>query len=191
MTRALLLTLLAGCLAPQADHSNLFVLTASERRRGPEVPISVSVGPVALPDYLDRAQLVTREGENRIALAETDRWGEPLANGIARTLRLDLAADLGRERVVARHGKADAVISIEVQRFERTASNAIELWAHWWVREADSGAALADRESQIRLPIGGTDTGAAVASLSRALAEMSHDMALAIRDIAPQLARTR
>jgi uncharacterized lipoprotein YmbA len=183
--------LLAGCtvFSPKADHSNLFVLTATSAQRGAEMPLAVGIGSVRLPDYLDRSQIVTREGENRIVLAEQDRWGEPLRDGFARALRLDLASELGSGRVVvqARHD-VDVVISVEVLRFERVATGVVELAARWGVRDAKSGVQLLDRESHIRLPVSSPQTDAAVASLSRALAAMSADIAQGVREVAPQVA---
>ena len=40
--------------------------------------LTVGVGPVTLPPYLDRPQLVTRAGSNRAVLADFDSWVEPL-----------------------------------------------------------------------------------------------------------------
>jgi len=192
-----LATVLAGCtvLSPKADHSNLFVLTATSSQRGTPVPLVVGVGSLTLPDYLDRAQIVTRQGEHHIALAELDRWGEPLRDGIVRTLRLDLATELGSESVVAdaRHGAADVdlVVSVEVLRFERVSSVGVEVAARWWVRDGRSGARLIDRESHIRLALSHADAEAAVASFSQALATMSHQIGAGIREVAPQVAAAR
>ena len=196
MTRAALSlsAVLAGCtvFAAKADHSNLFLLTATHSQRGAEVPLVVGIGEVTLPDYLDRSQIVTRQGENRIALADLDRWGEPLRDGFARTLRLDLATELGSEHAVAqaRHGagNVDLVISVDVVRFERVTSNRVELAARWWVRDAHSGGRLLERESHVLVPISSADTEAAVAALSLALATMSDDIAKGIREVAPQVA---
>ena len=43
-------------------------ITAGERN------VSVLVGPIALPGYLDRNQLVTVAGKNEMALDEFNRW---------------------------------------------------------------------------------------------------------------------
>ena len=39
---------------------------------------TIGVLPVAMPDYLDRPQIVTRASENKIKIDEFSRWAEPL-----------------------------------------------------------------------------------------------------------------
>src|SRR5262245_19194049 len=41
-------------------------------------PVSIGVGPVIMPGYLDRTQIVTRSGPDRVKLASFHRWAEPL-----------------------------------------------------------------------------------------------------------------
>jgi ABC-type transport auxiliary lipoprotein component len=49
-----------------------------------------------LPPYLDRPQLVTRAGSNRMVLADFDSWAEPLQGLFARVLAKNLTLLLGR-----------------------------------------------------------------------------------------------
>ena len=48
--------------------------------------LSLGVGPIEVPRYLDRPQIMTRTGPNEMALAEFDLWAEPLKEGIPRIL---------------------------------------------------------------------------------------------------------
>ena len=48
--------------------------------------LTVAVGPVTVPPYLDRPQLVTRTSRVKLALADFDQWAGPLADTIARVL---------------------------------------------------------------------------------------------------------
>ena len=65
-TRFYVLAPLAGAVATAADSR----------------PVTIGVGPVRLPGYIDRAPLVTRRGAEEIDVADLDRWGEPLADGV-------------------------------------------------------------------------------------------------------------
>ena len=85
----------AGCvnLGPKPDLSRFFTLTPlpeAERPTGRSSSDSdqggVGVGPIRLPSYLDRDQMVTRVTQNRFAVAENDRWAEPLEDNFALVL---------------------------------------------------------------------------------------------------------
>src|SRR5262249_30318055 len=63
-------------------------------------PLSIGVGPVIVPGYLERAQIVTRSGPDRVKLATFHRWAEPLENGVARILADEIGARVPTDRVV-------------------------------------------------------------------------------------------
>ena len=102
------LVLVAACLGPRSDPSAFYLLNATVAPvQAPALPVVLGVGPVTLPGYLDRPQLVVRVSENEIALAESDRWAERLDDNVVRILQADLGAPhvLGARR---EHGpKAD------------------------------------------------------------------------------------
>ncbi|HST76354.1 MAG TPA: ABC-type transport auxiliary lipoprotein family protein, partial [Acetobacteraceae bacterium] len=62
---------------------------------------AVAVGQITLPAELDRLSLVTREGANRIAVSDQDRWAAPLDGMIRRVLATDLSRRLPAGAVVA------------------------------------------------------------------------------------------
>ncbi len=90
---ALLITL-GGCAG--TPNSRFYLLEPLTGAPGPEgtVPldraISIGLGPVTLPEYLDRPQIVTRTDRNTVLLAEFDRWAEPLSGNVSRTLAENL-----------------------------------------------------------------------------------------------------
>src|SRR5262245_16318090 len=92
----LALSLLGGCsviLGSRNDPPRLYVLTASPPAAdGPTVPpdLSLGVGPVALPGYLDRRGLVTRVEANRVEAARNDLWAEPIGGAFKSVLEEDL-----------------------------------------------------------------------------------------------------
>lgn len=56
--------------------------------------IPVRVEPVAIAPELDRPEIVSRIGPNRVHVAGSDRWAAPLAEQIRRVLSDDLSARL-------------------------------------------------------------------------------------------------
>jgi len=74
--------ILAGCAkTPPSRFYTLSPLSGSEAKAGAEKEdhdLTIGVGPITLPDHLDRPQIVTRESSNVIELAEFDRWAGSL-----------------------------------------------------------------------------------------------------------------
>ncbi len=180
----LALALLAGCLGPRRDTSTFFVLSPTPAANaGTPVPVSIGLGPIILPGYLDRLQIVTRLSDNQIALAESDRWAEPLGDDLTSTLRDNLAALLPQSSYVGYPWYAsdapDFAVALEVRRFESDAAGAVVLDATWSLTRGD--AVVGGRDVHIEEQADGPARVAAVAAQSRALGELSEQIGAAIR----------
>ncbi|MDH5298187.1 MAG: PqiC family protein, partial [Desulfobulbaceae bacterium] len=96
--------LLAGCV-PRTDPVSYYQLSALEAERSGTATadsdkLVIGIGPVGLPEYLDRPQIVTRLTPNRLHLAHNHRWAEPLGQNIARVLGENLSPLLGTDRIL-------------------------------------------------------------------------------------------
>ena len=60
----------------------------------------VAVGPVAIPDYLDRPQILTRSGPSELQLAEFERWAGSLEKDVSRVLAENLSTLLEKDHVI-------------------------------------------------------------------------------------------
>src|SRR5580693_5608781 len=91
----------AGCsylakaiLAPQKDISKFYLLTPTTDTAAPATGstqstngnFTIGLGPIKLPPYLDRPEIVTRMAPNRLELSKEDRWGESIQNGFTRSM---------------------------------------------------------------------------------------------------------
>ena len=150
--------------------------------RGP----AIGVGPVTLPGYLDRRQIVTRRGRDEIELGEFDLWSEPLKDGAARVLGENLAILLRTDRVALLPWRGSHPVryqvAVDVARFEGAAGADVTLEARWRILGGD-GKELALRRSTVTEGVGAPGYGALVAAMSRALGALSRDIATAIRDL--------
>jgi uncharacterized lipoprotein YmbA len=176
--------LLAACSSPQSSFYTLGP-DASLERTGPALPVTVVVGPVTVPDLVDRPQLVTRLSDNQVALNEFARWGAPLKSGVAEAIASDLARLLGSDHVsVSAQSVAgtDAYrVRVDIVQFDsRPGDAAVAIDALWTVRVAGRTALLTGR-STVREPVSGAGDPVVVAAYSRALAAVSRDIATAIR----------
>lgn len=195
LAAALSWLILSACsaLEPKADPSRFFTLAPKgqlDQGRSRDslqgsLP-SIGIGPVNFPGYLDREQIVTRASQNRLQIAENDRWGEPLAENFTRVLMENLAAQLPTSRFVRYPWRSTErpvyQLKIDVLRFEPHTSGNVELMARWIVSATASTQAFSN-ETHLTLPANGSSTEAAVAALSLALGELSEEIGKALRGL--------
>jgi uncharacterized lipoprotein YmbA len=141
----------------------------------------VGIGPVRVPGYLDRPQIVTSSG-NQIDVADFDRWAGSIEDDIALVLVENLSARLPAERFFitrwpAPHLSLSCRIEVRVERFEGPRQGPVSLRAQWYAFAPD-GRLLLNRSSSISAPVtGGGDYGALVEAMSRALDDLSRGIA--------------
>lgn len=186
VTFCVLAALLSGCSrSPRVTFYTLAVSATAET--APFAEESVSIGPVSLPDLLDRPQLVVRTSVNTVDILETHRWGESLKSEIPRIIAGNLSAMLKPARVATwqQSGGADARyrIMIDIQRLELTAGKGVALAALWSIRTSD-GAVVQRGRSDVNQAVTASDYAALVAAQSHALAAVSRDLAEALRTLA-------
>lgn len=178
----------AGCARTQpARFYVLSSLPGAERTaEGPKATshLVLTVGPVKLPQYLDRPQIVTRLNSNKLKLAEIDRWGEPLEDTFARVLAEDLSVLLGTDRVAifprSEVTKSDYQVMVEVFRFEGEPGGAVWLHACWSIVAAGTEETLVTRKSAREMTSQSQGYEGLVAAQSVLLAELSREIADAI-----------
>jgi len=174
---------LAGCSSP--PKTNFYTLSpaaaSAPARADAKVPYSVAIGPVGVPESLDRPQMVTRTGANQVSVAEFERWAGPLKNEIALAIAENLKPLLGGASVFTypQGVNADVNVSVDVQRFDSVLGEAATVEVLWQVRTV-KGAPRSGR-SMVREAAGGAGYDALVAAHARALAAASRDIAAAIQ----------
>jgi hypothetical protein len=188
----LLVTIVAGCAGP-SPRSNYYLLSAlPDQETGEETTaafdgLSVGIGPVSFPGYLDRPQIVIRTGPNEISFSEFDRWAEPLKNNFMRVLKEDLVDRLKTDSIFVYPWPAGAVfefqVSVEVARFDARPGGNATLEVQWMILRDHDGKVVVSRRSSYRADLGGSDANAIVAAQSRTVAAFSRDVAAAVTDV--------
>jgi uncharacterized lipoprotein YmbA len=146
--------------------------------------------PVRLPGHLDRPQLVTWAAPGELRIDEFLRWGEPLDTGFTRTLAENLATLLP-EHVVARSPfRSSAVprcrVATELRVFGLQANGEVRLDGRWALFPARGEQPLARGNASLsRGPLtggpAGVDPGGEVDAMSELVAELSREIAAAVR----------
>ena len=194
MIRSLIVGMLAVCLAvalagcSRSPRVTFYTLEPGAQVEAAAVATAVptvAVGPVTLPELVDRPQLVLRVAPNRVEILETHRWAEPLKSEIPRLIAENLGRLLGSSRVSSylQHAGADADyrVLVDIQRFESSPGEAVTVEAVWSLRRAAGGAPKSGH-SLVREPVGAEGYDPLVAAYGRALLAVSRDLARAIRD---------
>jgi uncharacterized lipoprotein YmbA len=153
----------------------------------PWPPRSVVVAPPALPELIDRPQLVLRTGPHRVELLEQSRWAEPLRAQIARVVAEDLETLLGGWRIATSEdglvGPACRV-NLDVRRLEASRAGPALSDVLWRVACAGSVRTGRTVAAEPVGPEGLSRDGLApvVAAQGRALDPLSRDLAAALRE---------
>ena len=185
----LVISALAGCgSSPRESYytlSGAAVMNSAAPTNG-AATYSVAVGPITLPEVVDRPQLVLRVGPNEVTFVELHRWAGPLKSEIPRIIADNLAGYLNIRQVSAypqsAGDNADIRVLVDVQRFDSTMSESAMIDALWTIKRQSDGVARTGR-STARESIGGGNYDALVAAHSRALATISREIADGIRSL--------
>ena len=145
----------------------------------------IGLGPLTLPQYLDRPDIVTRAGANQMKLGEFSQWAEPLEPLLTRIMAEDLYALTGANDVIPIPQRGDLpldrVIEVDFARFDATEAGEVKLDARWRVYRGDNETLVASGRSLIAEQGAAVpDYDAIVAAMSRAVGQLSAEIATAV-----------
>jgi uncharacterized lipoprotein YmbA len=148
----------------------------------------IGVGPIKFPEYLDRAEIVTRSSSNKITLSHFDLWAGSLAEDFSRALAENLSVLLSTESVFVyprlRPGLTKFQTTLDVIRFDGSFGGDVSLIVRWAILEGKERKVVSLRKSTITEPSGAQGYEAIVAANSRALEKLSREIADAIKTLA-------
>ena len=182
---ALPLAVLAACSSVPAP--TLYVLAApapppAAASAHRDHRLAVALGPVSVPDYLDRTDIVRRTPGNRLGMDTDNRWAEPLRAGLQRLLIATVAGRLGPDYWVsagAGHpGSIDVEVPVDIEAFEEDETGQAVLTASW---EVHAGPTLIRNRTSYHRPVAADTTEARVQALSANAADLAADLAAAVR----------
>ena len=136
----------AGCA--KGVPSDFYVLHAatSDSLVGAERGVAVGVGPVEVPAYLNRSQIVTRATDYELYLSESHQWAEPLKENISRVIAINLSNMLESNRVfvIPRRQKVtlDFQVAVDIARFDGQLGSLDYAFASPGLRAAVTGATV-------------------------------------------------
>jgi uncharacterized lipoprotein YmbA len=175
--------LLAGCgSTPQSNYYLLSVPTSTQQSG---LTPTLGIGPVTIPEYLNRNGLVYQRDGNKLDIASYERWAEPLTSGVERIIGLNLGAMLGTQNIQAfpwrRSEMPDYGVQVNVITLDVSNTRAT-LIAEWAVQKPLENSLLIRKVTQLRIdmPSGEVDPAQVPSTYSELLYQLSEVIAASI-----------
>ena len=143
--------------------------------------LAVGVGPIELPDILDRPHIVTRTEQHRVAINEFHRWGDSMKGQLSDMLVESLSNLLQTPHVSAypweRTFNPEYQLYIDIRRFDGRMDGPVVLSAVWWIIDAVDKKRIQTQRFSTTIPVEGSGFEAYVAAQNSALDQLSREMA--------------
>lgn len=174
---------LTACASSPAN--NYYVLTANvEARALSSAPISepseLGLLPIELPEYLQRTQLAYSNAGNRLTVAKTERWSEPLDKAVQRVLSINLSR-LDAQRTLVEYPwrnvkKPRATLKVQVRDMDRISEREARLIADWTLFDSSSRSVLSQARFERTLSMQRFNYQDLVKAYSVLLADLSQEV---------------
>jgi uncharacterized protein len=176
----------SGCLSvPNSPVPKFYTLystgsTGEIKKLDVTAKLIIGIGPVEIPEYQNRPQIVTRDKDGMLTFAQFERWGESLDSGIERLILENLAAIFPQAEFQIFPCNfsipLDYQVIVNVVQLENQMDKGISLTVQWTIVDSKTKKMLMTKRSELRQPIDPhTYTGLAKA-LSQACTLLSSEI---------------
>ncbi len=189
------LFILSGCVdlgSGTTQTTRLYVLSPMDTAEAPvarrqDGDFTLGVGPLALPSYLKRPQIVTRIADNEVVTASFANWAEPLDRSFQRVLTENLSLLLDTQAVYPHPWRRTLSptyrLRLQVIRFDANPTGDAVLAARWEVLDGRGRPLTHKTKSVYRQAVAREDMAGVVTAMSLTLADFSRDLAAAIASL--------
>lgn len=181
------LPLLTGCIGGSTPPSQFYLLEPLNEGGSGTLNISakplIALGPVRVPRYVDRPQIVSASAKNAYQVSELNRWAESLDDNIGRVLTQNLSSLASVDTVLVnasnRARQAQLRVSVNILEFHVNPQGQAVLTAQWQIFRGEE--LHLNRQASYQSPASTTDYHVMVASLNDCLNRMSRELAASLR----------
>lgn len=176
---------------PGSAPTNFYILQTTSELKAEGTPVqlasgtTVGIGPVQIPGYADRPQIVTFGSGAEINVSDFDHWAEPLSDAIKRVLTSNVANLIGEESVFSypadfRPDKQSLQVAVNVIDITETGTGVARLSVRWHVKALYDNKVLSRHAKIYETPATVGDYNSYAKALSQLLAEFSQDIAASL-----------
>jgi len=152
----------------------------------------IGIGPVRIPEYLNRPQMVIREKNNLYTFSQFDRWAEPLDTVILRLLDDGVSTMLVNADTVKFSWSilvpVKYQVTVDVIQMESELDGDLRLSARWNIFDLESKSLIFTKRSEIVTPITPHDYFGMSNALSSTVQALSAEVAGELSGIAKKAA---
>ncbi|MCP4746811.1 MAG: membrane integrity-associated transporter subunit PqiC [Desulfobacteraceae bacterium] len=181
--------LIAGCMQlglSDSSRTKLYLLSATAKTAdtdsaaGLAPQMNLGIGPVTLPEYLNRPQMIRQRKGNKIHASDFHQWAEPLQENITRVMAENLSKLTGVKFVHPFPWRSsipiDTRVIVDIMQFVQDWDGRITLAAHWSIIDTKSKKTLKIQHSAITVKTANNTYDKMAAAMSRALAMLSGEI---------------
>jgi len=190
MACALLALIAGGCVSvPDSPNPKFYMLRAIDEGQVTQkftvaANMIIGIGPVKIPEYLNRPQIVTRDKNNMLIFAQFDRWGESLDIGLGRLIRENLIVMLPGATLEMFPWGLDVPVKyqvfIDVVQLESELDKDMLFTVQWSIFDIDKKKMVIIKRSEFRPPVNPQNYSGLVKTLSAACVSLSSEIAEAV-----------
>jgi len=152
--------------------------------KGDEGPM-IGLGPIRLPEYLDRFQMVVAVSENKYKLIDGHRWAEKLDQNISLALFKTLPSQLGTDRMIRypwpQRSGVDFQVKIDILELNIDQDGRSQLIAQWSIKSRDK--TILNKRSTFTAQASTTDIDKMVQAQSECLTKLGQEIAVNLKPL--------
>jgi uncharacterized lipoprotein YmbA len=181
--------LILGC-AKSSKPVEYYMLDASvgidnnQTLKGDEGPM-IGLGPIRLPEYLDRFQMVVAVSENKYKLIDGHRWAEKLDQNISLALFKTLPSQLGTDRMIRypwpQRPGVDFQVKIDILELNVDENGQSQLVAQWAIKSKDK--TILNKRSAFTAQASTTDIDKMVQAQSECLTKLGQEIVVNLKPL--------
>jgi len=149
--------------------------------------VIVVVGPVNIPDYQDRPQIVTMDKEGMLKFAQFDRWGESLDSALTRLITDDLTVMLPAANLQMSPCNFAIPVTyqviVDVIQLDNRLDKDVFLVCQWSIINVKNKQMLLTKRSEFHQPVNPHNYSGLTAALSASCASLSSEIAASLAEL--------
>ncbi len=174
--------LLSACASRPDERFYMLEAVSQSAHSGPpagDIP-TIGIGPIEIPAYLRRPQIMIKVRPNELMLNEDALWAEPLEEAVPRVIALDLAALTGATVEIDPWRRAQGFafrLSAKLTRLDGVPGGEAVLDVHWVLEDERGVYPLITRDTHLSRPVGQDGFNTLAEAYSGLLADFSREIA--------------
>ncbi len=180
---SLLMFLLSACsIGGKSDPSHFYILDSQIEHISDKklVDLRMGVGPIIIPGYINRPQIVTKTESAELQLAEFERWAEPIDEMFTRTLTENIKRLTESHYIYSYPWSSNLEfthrIYAKIIKFENNTNGDALLTVHWQITHENEESKLKTMHSEFNADASDKSYSARVAALNDTLAQFAKEI---------------